>query len=102
MWGVFFINVAGLQAADCIKKGLQHRYFLVNIGKFIRTPILKNIYERLLLSFWKLFCKNILQILNFHKTKMKGCSNPSRLNKNVSHRKVLCQDSRRLTRNFSG
>ena len=41
-WGLFFIKVAGLQASNCIKKGLQHRYFLVNIGKFLRTPILKN------------------------------------------------------------
>ena len=35
--------------------------FLMNIGKFIRTPTLKNICKRLLL--WKLFCKNILQII---------------------------------------
>ena len=32
-----------------INKTLQHRYFLVNIEKFLRTPTLKNIYERLLL-----------------------------------------------------
>ena len=42
-WGLFFIKVAGFQASNCIKKGLQHRYFLVNnIRKFIRTSILKN------------------------------------------------------------
>ena len=42
-----FVNkVAGL-----IKKGLQHRYFPVKFAKFLRTPILKNIYERLLLQF---------------------------------------------------
>ena len=40
-WGLFLIKVAGLQASKCIKKGLQRKYFLVNIGKFIRTPILK-------------------------------------------------------------
>ena len=62
--GLFLIKVAGLlKASNCIKKGLQHRYFLVNIGKFIRTPILKKICERLLLHFWKLFCKNLLQII---------------------------------------
>ena len=32
-----------------MKKWLQHRYFPVNIAKFLRTPILKNICERLLL-----------------------------------------------------
>ena len=26
-WGLFFIKVAGLQASNCIIKGLQHRYF---------------------------------------------------------------------------
>ena len=112
-WGLFFIKIASLQASNSIKKGLQHRYFLVNIGKFLRTPILKNqkqppevicrkryfqllikrfwhgcfpvnfakflgisflqntfgllllknICERLLLHFWKLFCKNILHII---------------------------------------
>ena len=30
-------------------KRLQHRCFPVNIAKFLRTPILKNIYQRLLL-----------------------------------------------------
>ena len=33
-----------------IKKRLQHRCFPVNIAKFLK-PILKNIYERLLLPF---------------------------------------------------
>ena len=35
-----------------IKKRLQHRLFPVNIAKFFRTPILKNICERLLLNRW--------------------------------------------------
>ena len=30
-----------------IKKRLRHRYFPLNIVKFLRTPILKNIWERL-------------------------------------------------------
>ena len=34
-----------------IKKKLQHRCFPVNIPKFIRTPVLMNTCERLLLSF---------------------------------------------------
>ena len=37
LFGVFEVNF--------IKKRLQHRYFPVNIMKFLRTPILKNIWE---------------------------------------------------------
>ena len=40
----------GLQACNFIKKRLQHRYFPVNIAKFLRTRILRNICERLLLN----------------------------------------------------
>ena len=42
---------------DCnfIKKRLQPRCFLVNIAKFLRTAILKNISERLPLIFNKSF-----------------------------------------------
>ena len=39
LFDVFWVNF--------IKKRLQHRYFPVNITKFLRTPILKNIWERL-------------------------------------------------------
>ena len=38
------------KAAGRKKKRLQHQCFPVNIGKFLRTPILKNIYVRLLLK----------------------------------------------------
>ena len=38
-----------LQTSNFIKKRLQHRCFSVNIVKFSRIPILKDIYERLLL-----------------------------------------------------
>ena len=40
----------GHLACSYIKKGLQHRYFLRNLQKFSRTPFLKNIFERMLLS----------------------------------------------------
>ena len=41
----FLINkVAGFQACNFNKKILRHRCFPVNIGKFLRTTILKNIY----------------------------------------------------------
>ena len=41
-------KTAGLQAWNFIKKSLQHSRFPVNIAKFLRTPFLKNIRERLL------------------------------------------------------
>ena len=59
-WGLFFNKVAGYQASNFIKKRPQQRYFLANIRKFIRRPILKNICERL--HFWKVFCENVFQI----------------------------------------
>ena len=48
--GVFLYKIAGLKACNFIKKRLQHRYFSVNIAKFLRITILKNICERLLLD----------------------------------------------------
>ena len=39
-------KVTGLQAFNSIMQRLQHRYFLVNIDKFLRTLILKDICER--------------------------------------------------------
>ena len=39
-----------LQASIFIKKRLQRRCFPLNIAKFLRKPILKNIYEWLLLK----------------------------------------------------
>ena len=46
-----FNKVAGLQACNFIKKRYQHRCFPVNISKFSRTSILKNICVRLLVYF---------------------------------------------------
>ena len=43
-------KVAGLQAYNFIKETLQHTCFPVKFAKFLRKPILKNIYERLLVS----------------------------------------------------
>ena len=49
-WSLFLIkDYKGPQACNFIKKRLQHRCFPVNIAKFLRGPILKNICERLLL-----------------------------------------------------
>ena len=47
--GSLFIKVASLKVCNFIKKRLQRRYFPVNIAKFLRTPILKSIYEQPLL-----------------------------------------------------
>ena len=47
-WSLFK-KVPDHQACNFLKKRLQHRCFLVHIAKFLRTPLLKNICERLLL-----------------------------------------------------
>ena len=54
-----FNKVAGLKSCNFIKKRLQHRCFPVNIVKFLRIPILKNIYERLFLimAIWLCFSR---------------------------------------------
>ena len=46
---LFFNKVEALRPITLLKKRLHHRYFPVNITKFLRTPILKNICEKLLL-----------------------------------------------------
>ena len=62
-WSLFLINLQtlyslgnhqktydfkGNRRSKTLVKRLQHRCFPVNIAKFLRTPILKNICERLL------------------------------------------------------
>ena len=54
-----FRKLAGLQACKFIKKKLQHRCFPVNIAKYLRTLILMNIYEWLLLSPPDVLCKKM-------------------------------------------
>ena len=59
-WSLFLIKLQ----AHVIKKRLQRRCFAVKFAKFLRTPILKNFCERLLLflkahsqvrdNFWQL------------------------------------------------
>ena len=46
---LYFNKVAGLRAATLLKQRLWHTYFPVNIAIFVRTPILENSCERLLL-----------------------------------------------------
>ena len=49
-WNPYFNKNVGLQGCSYIKKRLQRRCFLTNIEKFLRTPILKNICELLILK----------------------------------------------------
>ena len=44
-----FNSVGGLQVCNFTKKILQHLCFPMKFAKFLRTPVLKNICERLLL-----------------------------------------------------
>ena len=53
-----FYKVVALQPSNFIKERLKRRRFPVNIVKFLRIPILKNICEQLLLLtviFWRYF-----------------------------------------------
>ena len=57
-----FNKVAYLRACSFTKKRLQGRCFPANIVKFLRTSILKNICERLLLEIMEKFIfKNICE-----------------------------------------
>ena len=40
-------KVAGIQASNFIKNRLQHRCFSVKYAKFLRTSVLKNIFDQL-------------------------------------------------------
>ena len=58
-WSLFLIK---LQASTLIKR-LQHRCFPVKFEKFLRTPILKNICERLLLKVGKRHQTGLFNVL---------------------------------------
>ena len=52
--GLFFNKIAGLTPATLPKKRLWHRCCPVNFAKVLRTPILKNICERLpMVAGWR-------------------------------------------------
>ena len=50
-----FNKVAGLKNSNIGEKRLQRRSFLVKFVKVLRTPILENIGERLLLERFQLY-----------------------------------------------
>ena len=47
---LFFNKVSGLRSLTLLKRRLWHRCFPMNFAKFLRTPILKNTSERVLLN----------------------------------------------------
>ena len=47
------------EACNFIKKRLQHRCFPVKFVKFLRTPTLKNICERLLTTFFETITRSM-------------------------------------------
>ena len=57
-----FNRVSGLRPAALLKKRLQHRCFLVNFVKFLRTPFLQN-------------TSVIYLTVSFHKETLYICSN---------------------------
>ena len=59
----YFKKIAYLKVCNFLKKGAEHRCFPVNIAKFLRTIILKNIFERMLLTVRKYAINDILQLL---------------------------------------
>ena len=50
-WSLFLNKNAGLHSWNFIKKRFQHGVFHVNIAKFLRTPVLESICERLFKRF---------------------------------------------------
>ena len=52
--GLFLIKMPAIRRVTLLKRD-SDTYFLVNVGKFIRRPILKNISERLQNVLWESF-----------------------------------------------
>ena len=50
-WSLFLIKLQAFKPAYLLKRDSNTGVFLVNIAKFLRTPILKYIFKRLLLYF---------------------------------------------------
>ena len=63
-WCIFFNKNAANQACNFINNGLQHSCFLVNIAKYLRTPILKNICVRQPLRFFPFMSVGMFSYIN--------------------------------------
>ena len=55
----FLTKLQAFRPAILLKKRLQHRCFPVNISKFLRTPIFKNIWKGLLLRILTFSVRNL-------------------------------------------
>ena len=88
--GVSFKKIASLKACNFIKKRSQHRYFLVNIAKFLRLPISKTICDRILFNC---FSGSLLHGLKVSRSKL---HDGVRL-QSLSHRSSFLFSSRHLS-----
>ena len=52
-WSLFLIKLQAFSPAASLKRDSKHRYFLVKFAKLLRTPILKDICELVLLDLEK-------------------------------------------------
>ena len=75
------VGVSFLIKSILLNKRLRHRCFPMNFGKFLRTPILKNICERLLLHTLGFFYK-----LGWAFAKQRPGLNPLSLRNNKNYR----------------
>ena len=87
-WSFFFYKNVSLQSCNVIKKRFQYTCFPVNIAKFVRTPTLKNICERLFERF-PTWTNNITRNIGseediFSKTKQKNLSKTQLAEKKLS------------------
>ena len=73
-------TVLYFQSCNFIKKRFQHRCFPVNIAKFFRAPVLKNVWERLFRRFPTLIKKYNKQRMKwtFSQKKKKSKTQPDK------------------------
>ena len=60
------LQASSFRVCNFIKKRIQHKYFPAKLAKFLRTPILKNICERLLSSTRLIYVSFIHILLHFN------------------------------------
>ena len=78
-------KVVSLQNCSFIKKKLQHSCFPLKFAKFLRTPILKSICEKLLLQFLSHGSMFIIYV-QIYQPKIKCKDGGSYLHKNQNYR----------------
>ena len=100
-WGLFFNKVAGHQSCNfikaLIKKRLEHRYFLWLSGNLQQHLIWRTFANGCIGKlFVRTFFRSELSKGNLFTSSVKGCSNYSRLNENISYHKVLGEERKDL------